>query len=151
MLLINAWLTVERIFPVLCNTQKIREMTRNLGARPAWLLKPTISKFCHSSYMVITLQNLKILRSLLLLSHTTISKFYQLARWIFWGVSNPSWFFWEISRNYASIIITIISNITVLVSLYVTCFGYFMPMSNGVNRKAPTIVSLTPIDLFLVL
>ena len=72
MLLINAWLTVERIFPVLCNTQKIREMTRNLGARSAWLLKPTISKFCHSSYMVITLQNLKILLSLLLLSHPTI-------------------------------------------------------------------------------
>ena len=150
MLLINAWLTVERIF-LLCNTQKIREMTRNLGARSAWLLKPTISKFCHSSYMVITLQNLKILQSLLLLSHPTISKFYQLARWIFWGVSNPSWFFLEISRNYASIIITIISNITVIVSHNVTCFGYFMPMSNGVNRKAPTIVSPTPIDLFVVL
>ena len=34
--LIKAWLSVERLFPV----KKIREMTENLGAHPAWLLNP---------------------------------------------------------------------------------------------------------------
>ena len=66
------WLSVERLFPV----EKIWEMTKNLGAHPAWLWNPRISKSWHSSYMVITLHNLKILLSLLLLSHPTISIFY---------------------------------------------------------------------------
>ena len=46
-----------------------------------------------------------------------------------------------------SIIITITSNITVLVSHSVICFGYFMPMSHGVNKKAPPIVSPHPSPL----
>ena len=41
----------------------------------------------------------------------------------------------EISRNYTSIIIAIVSNITVLVSHNTIFFGYFMPMSHGVNMK----------------
>ena len=45
--------------------------------------------------------------------------------------------FLEIGRNYVSIIITTISNITVLVSQNVICFEYFMPTSHGVNKKAP--------------
>ena len=69
--LIKAWLSVERLFPV----EKIWEMTRNLGAHPAWLWNHTISKSWYSSYMVITLHNLKILLSPLLLSHPTISIF----------------------------------------------------------------------------
>ena len=44
----------------------------------------------------------------------------------------------EIGRNYVSIIITIIRDITVLHN--VICFGYFIPMSQGVNKKAPQIV-----------
>ena len=89
--------------------------------------------------MVITLQNLKILLVLLLLSHPTISKFYQLATWNFFGLVIK--LFWgggegEIGRNYASIIITIISNITVLGSHNNIFFGYFMPFSHGVNKKA---------------
>ena len=59
--LIKAWLSVERLFPF----EKIWETTKNLGAHPAWLLNSTISKFWRSSYMVITLHNLKILLSLL--------------------------------------------------------------------------------------
>ena len=39
-----------------------------------------------------------------------------------------------------SIIITIISNITVLVSHDVICFGYFIPMTYSVNKKVPPIV-----------
>ena len=40
-----------------------------------------------------------------------------------------------------SIIISIISNTTMLLSHNVICFGHFMPMSHGANKKAPTIVS----------
>ena len=47
----------------------------------------------------------------------------------------------EIGRNYASIIITIINNITVPVSHNVLCFGCFMPISHGIKKKAPTVVS----------
>ena len=50
-------------------------------------------------------------------------------------------------RNYASITITIIGNITVLVSYSVICFGYFMPISHGVNTKAPPIASPPPLPL----
>ena len=79
--LIKAWLSVERLFPV----EKIWEMTKKLGAHPAWLLNPTISKFWHSFYMVITLHNLKILLSLPLLSYPKISNFYQPANLNFFG------------------------------------------------------------------
>ena len=59
----------------------------------------------------------------------------------FFWVSNPTLIFFEIDRNYVSIIITIISNITVLVPHTVICFGHFMPMSHGVSKKVPPIVS----------
>ena len=39
--------------------------------------------------MVITLHNLKILLSLLLLSHSTIPNFYQSANWNFGGLVIP--------------------------------------------------------------
>ena len=117
-------------------------MTRDVGVHPAQLLKLTVSKFSHSFYMVITLQNLKLLISLLFLSHSTLSKFYQLAIWnLFALVIKFFFFFLEIIRNYASIIITTINNISLLVPRSVICFGYFMPMSYGVNKRAPTIVS----------
>ena len=57
----------------------------------------------------------------------------------FWDI-NPTYFFYEIGWRYVSIIITIISNYTVLVSYDVICFGYFIPMSYSVNKKVPPIV-----------
>ena len=42
-----------------------------------------------------------------------------------------------------SIIITIISNITVLVSHSAICCGYFMPTNHGISSKASLIVSPT--------
>ena len=54
---------------------------------------------------------------------------------VFW-VSNPNWILKK-GRNYVPIIFTIISNITVLVSGNVIRLGYFMPMSNGINKKTP--------------
>ena len=46
-----------------------------------------------------------------------------------------------------SIIISIISNTTMLLSHNFICFGHFMPMSYGTNKKAPTIVSPPPLSL----
>ena len=62
----------------------------------------------------------------------------------FFWVSYLTQFFLEIGRNYVSIIITIISNITVLVSHNVICFRYFIPMSHGVSKNAPPILSPIP-------
>ena len=97
----------------------------------------TISKFCHSSYMVITLHNLKILLPMLWVSHPTVPKSYQPSTWNFFGLilSLNSFF-----RNCVSIIITI----TVLVSHNVICFGYFMSINYDFNKKAPLIVSHHP-------
>ena len=53
----------------------------------------------------------------------------------FFLLSNPALYFLEIARNYVSIIITIINNITVLVSHSVICFGYFMAMSHAVSIR----------------
>ena len=88
-------------------------MARNLCAHPAQLLNPTISKPCHSSYMVITLHNSKILLSMHYFLIRQSQTFPNLLIGIFW-VSNPTQLFFEIRRNYVSIIVTIISNITVL-------------------------------------
>ena len=64
----------------------------------------------------------------------------------------------KICRNYVSIIITIVGNITVLVSHNVIFFAFSMPMGHGVNKKTPSSVSPTSIPstrfslgLFIVL
>ena len=50
-----------------------------------------------------------------------------------------------------SIIITIVSNITVLVSHNIIFFECFMPMSHGVNMKTPSSVSPHLPGLFVLL
>ena len=50
----------------------------------------------------------------------------------------------EKDRNYVSLIIIIVSNITGLVSHNVIFVGYFMPMHYSVNKKAPPILFLSP-------
>ena len=51
------------------------------------------------------------------------------------------WFSIQISRNYVSIIITIISNnITVFVSNNAIFFECFMSMGHGANKKTHAIV-----------
>ena len=81
-------------------------------------------------------QNLKILLSLLWLSHFTISKFYQPSTRNFFWNGNFSYFNFIIfeERQNVSIIITVVGNNTALVS-YVF-FGYLRPMSHDVNKKA---------------
>ena len=61
----------------------------------------------------------------------------------FFGVSNLTYIFLEIGRNCVPIVITVISNVTVLVSHSVIYFGYFIPMGHGVNKKVALIVSTT--------
>lgn len=50
----------------------------------------------------------------------------------------------EKDRNYVSLIIIIVSNITGLVSHNVIFVGYFMPMHYSVNKKAPPILFPNP-------
>ena len=83
---------------------------------------PQFHNFCHFSYKVITLYNS-------LKKFHVISKFYQPTNWNFFGLVISLNLFLEIGRNYVSIIITIISNITVC---------------HGVNKKTLPIVSPTP-------
>ena len=93
---------------------------------------PQFRNFCYFSYIAMTLYNIlkKFMLSLLFLSHPTISKFYQPTNWIFFGLVIPLNFFLEIGRNYVSIIITTIGNITVC---------------HGVNKNAPPVISPTPL------
>lgn len=66
----------------------------------------------------------------------------------FFWIDNPSclfvWFFLDICRNYVSITITTVSNITMFVSYNVIIwFGYFMPMSYGVNKESSQVSLIT--------
>ena len=94
-------------------------------------------------YMVITLYKLKISMRLLLLFHSKISKLYQPTNWNFFELVIQLNSFLEIGKNHVSIIITIISNITLLVLHNVICFA----MSHGVNKKAPPIATPHPSSL----
>ena len=97
---------------------------------------------CHG-YGVALFQNFAIsLTWLSWHSHPTISKFNQLFTMESFWIVNPSFYFFiiflEINRNYIMLImITIASNITVLVSQNIIFFAFFMPMSHGVNKKTP--------------
>ena len=95
-----------------------------------------------SSCIAIEPHNFKILPFFLYDYHTSQLKniaisllLLSLLTGINW-VSNPTQFFLEKDRNSASIIITIISNIIVLVS-HVICFEYLMSISHCVNKKVP--------------
>ena len=82
----------------------------------------------------------KTLLSLLGFLTSQFQNFTNLSQWNFFGlVSNPTYsfiyLFIEICRNYMSITITIVSNITVLVSHNIIFCGFFMPMSHGFNKK----------------
>ena len=84
-------------------------MTKNLCAHPTQLLNPTISKFRHSSYMVIiTLYSSKILLPLHCFLTLQFQTFTNLLIGIFWGLGIPPFFF-EIGTHYASIIVNIIT------------------------------------------
>ena len=107
-----------------------------------------------SSCIAIKYQIFKILPSLLYGYHTPQLKniaispiafsvhnfkllpFCQLA---FLWVSNSTYFFGDRQKLCVNYNYTVISNITVLVSNNVICFGYFRPISYCVNKKTPPI------------
>ena len=87
-------------------------MTRNLSAHPAWLLNPTISKFLsfllHGYRTLQRIGKIHVIPAIAFSPHNI--KILPTCQLHFLGVSNPNL---EIGRNYMSIIITIISNVTV--------------------------------------
>ena len=118
---------MKSLFPVSCNTWKnmgndqkpmCSSCIAHLCAHPA--LNPTISKFYHSSYMVIiTLYNSKILLSL----HCFLTPHFETFTYLIigiLGINNTTiffilFFFFEIGRNYVSIIINIIIIIIIII------------------------------------
>ena len=71
-----------------------------------------IPQFENFAIPLIALQNLKSIVILAINFSPLISKFYQLATRDFFGLVIQLNFFLEIGRNYVSVTITIISNIT---------------------------------------
>ena len=64
----------------------------------------------------------------------------------FFWIGNPTLFFFfflEIGRKYVSIIITIVRNITVLVSYNIYLVWIFMPVSHGVNKYSSQVPPTT--------
>ena len=116
------------------------------------LLNPTISKFCYSSYMVITtLYNSKLLLSLHYFLTPQFQTFTNLLIRIF-EVSNPTafflFFFLRFLRNCVSIIVNIISNNTVLQCCLLWIFMSIrrflqLIVCNGVSIPSPHLKNIT--------
>ena len=107
-------------------------MTRNLSAHPSQLLNPTISKFLlfllHSYDTLQHIEKIHVVPAISFSSHNIkVLPTHQLD---FFGLVIPLNFFLEIGRNYVSIIITTIGNITVC---------------HSVNKNAPPVISPTPL------
>ena len=133
-------------------------MARNLGTQLDYRTQK-FQNYATPPYMVIISHSFKTLLSLLGFLTPQFQNFTNLSHhhgifsdWL----PNPTYLFiylfiFEICRNYMSIIITIASNITVLMSHNIILFGFFMPVSHGVNKKTPSSVSPHLPDLFVVL
>ena len=94
MLLTKAWLSVERLFPVSCNTQKYMENNQKRRCSSYIVTEPynfKILSFLPHGYHTPHCENITL--SLLLLSHPIISKIYQPTNWNFWGLVIPFNFF----------------------------------------------------------
>ena len=111
---------------------------QNSAVTLASLSYRTTSKYCYPCYI----------------SHPTNSKCYKPSICNFFGLAISLSFFFvflflfsEIGRIYGWIIITIVSNIAVLVSQNVIFFGYLTPNSHGVNKKTSPGASLNLLPL----
>ena len=104
-----------------CENWKWPETQVLLSPAWPWLSNSTISKFCHFSYMASSSPNFKNL------ANFSPRNFLGLVIHLIFL------FFLDIGRNYISpnifITITIVSNITVLVSQNIIFFGFFTAMS----------------------
>ena len=114
---------------------KIWEMTRNLCAHPAQLLNLTISKFCHSSYMVIiTLYNSKILLSLHCFLTPQFQTFTNLITGIL-GVRNLTYFFFFFLRQVETMYQLQLILLLILPCYNVVCFGYLCQDEGSFNSQ----------------
>ena len=108
-------------------------MIKNQSAHPAQLLNHTVSKFCHSSYMVMTLHNSKILLSLLLLSHSTILNFYHSANCIFLVLVIPLRY---VGDRWKETVLCQLK-LLLLVILLCSCHTILFVLDICLNKKAP--------------
>ena len=101
--------------------------------------------FCNVQF-----QNFSIL--LTWLSYFTTSKYcYQTSTWNIFELVIPLNFWGEKGRKYILILVTMVSDITVLVSQNVIFFRYFMPMGHDITKKSPPSASFPPSSTYQVL
>ena len=127
--------------------EMLREMTRNLRTHRA-----RSSKFCCHTYIVIIPHNFKILLPFLYLPPQKFKILQTLHLYFLWIGNLTKFFFFfllffEIGTIYEWIIITIVSNIAVLLSQNVIFFGYLTPNIHGVNKKTSPGASLNLLPL----
>ena len=101
---------------------------------PIWLSYLTDSTYPCYGFLILQLQNVNSLHG--------ISLDWYLIPFTFFTYLFI--YFLEKGRNYVSFIITIVSNITLLLSHTVIFFRYFISLSHGVNKKAPPSAPLLP-------
>ena len=101
----------------------------------------SIFKICYSSYHTSKLKNIVIL---VIIFSPLISKFYQLASWNFYGLVIQLKFFWTKVETMCQLQLLSLVILLITDTHNVIYLEYFKPMSHGVNKKAPTIVSPTP-------
>ena len=107
MLLINAWLTVERLFPASCNTQKnMRNDQKPRCSSSMVTAIPQFENFAIPSYHTPKLKNIVILA---ITFSPLISIFYHLATWNFFELIIQLKFW-----NYVSITITMLYTLNIL-------------------------------------
>ena len=99
--------------------------------------------------MIIQPHNFKILLSLLWLSHPTVSKFYQLSSWNFFGLLFPVKYLCFGRKVKTMYQLSILLLVILLMSRNVIFFEYFMPMSHVVNKTLPSISSTPPFPYHL--
>ena len=100
--------------------------------------------YCNAQF-----QNFSIL--LTWLSYSTTSKYcYETSTWNIFESVIPLNFLGEKVRKYVTVLVTMVSDITVLVSQNVIFFRYFMPMGHGVNKKSPPSASFPPSSTYQV-
>ena len=107
---------------------------------PAWLSNPSISKFCYLTCMVIIPHNLKTMltHSCKNFSPHDFKNVLTLYTELFWigSATSKIFAFWGRKVETLPIIITVINNITLLVSHNFIFFGYFILMSHGTYWSA---------------
>ena len=108
-------------------------------AHSAQLLKPTISKFCHSSYVVITLHNSKILLSLQCFPTPQFQTFTNLLIGVF-QVSNSTQFFMRQVEGMRQLYLLLL---VILLCYNVFCFGYQCQQEGFSNSQFSLEVSIS--------